>query len=76
MLADLSARIHQANIVTACQFCNSTTSRDRSPFTMEEVIAVLPDDPEDALRAVAETLQQMLDGAARGTEPGLRLRGG
>jgi hypothetical protein len=28
---DLAKRIHEANIVTACQFCNSTTSRDRSP---------------------------------------------
>lgn len=59
--AQLATRIHEANIVTACQFCNSTTSRDRAPFTMEEVIAALPDDPEEALRAVAEQLQSVLD---------------
>jgi hypothetical protein len=28
---------------------------------MEEVIAALPDDPEEALRAVAEKLQRVLD---------------
>lgn len=59
--ASLAARIHEANIVTACQFCNSTTSRGRASFTMEEVIAALPDDPEDALRAAAENLQHILD---------------
>jgi len=57
----LTGRIHDANVVTACQFCNSTTSRDRAPFTMEEVIADLPDDPDEALVAVAEKLQTILD---------------
>lgn len=37
---DLVARFHEANLVTACQFCNSTTSRDRAAFTMEEAIAL------------------------------------
>jgi hypothetical protein len=57
----LAGRIHAANVVTACQFCNSTTSRDRAPFTMEEVIAELPLDPDEALIAVAEKLQTILD---------------
>jgi hypothetical protein len=59
--SSLASRIHEANIVTACQFCNSTTSRDRAPFTMEEIIADLPADPEDALRALAQKLQEILD---------------
>jgi hypothetical protein len=59
--ATLAVWIHEANIVTACQFCNSTTSRDRAPFSMEEVIAGLPDDPEQALVALAEKLQLILD---------------
>jgi hypothetical protein len=59
--ADLAARIHEANVVTACQFCNSTTSRDRAPFSMEEAIAALPDDPEDAMVTLAEKLQVILD---------------
>jgi hypothetical protein len=40
--ARLATWIHEANIVTACQLCNNTTSRDRAPFTMEEVIAAPP----------------------------------
>ncbi|MGH2725102.1 MAG: hypothetical protein ACRDI0_12765 [Actinomycetota bacterium] len=59
--ASLAVWIREANIVTACQFCNSTTSRDRAQLTMEEIITSLPDDPEDALRAVAEKLQVILD---------------
>jgi hypothetical protein len=59
--APLTTRIHDANIVTACQFCNSTTSRDRAPFTMEDVIAELPSDPEEALRLLHEKLQVILD---------------
>lgn len=59
--ASLAARIHEANIVTACQFCNSTTSRDRAAFTMEDVIVGLPDDPEEALVAVTEKLQRILE---------------
>lgn len=59
--AALATRIHDANIVTACQFCNSTTSRDVAPFTMEDVIAELPSDPEDALHDLHEKLQMILD---------------
>jgi hypothetical protein len=61
----LAARIHDANVVTACQFCNSTTSRDIAPFTMEEAIANLPGDPEKALGALAQKLQVIQD-AKRG----------
>lgn len=58
---DLTRRIHEANIVTACQFCNSTTSRDRTVYTMEEVIAELPAEPQEALEILAERLQPILD---------------
>lgn len=58
---DLAKRIHEANIVTACQFCNSTTSRDRAAATMEELIASLPDDSEEALVALSERLQPILE---------------
>lgn len=53
--------IHEANIVTACQFCNSTTSRDRAPMTMEELIARGPEDPRALYVAVVEELQTILD---------------
>lgn len=57
---DVATRIHEANIVTACQFCNSTTSRDLASFTMQEVIAQLPPDPADAVAIVEEKLQTIL----------------
>lgn len=69
---DLATRIHEANIVTACQFCNSTTSRDRAPLTMEEAIAALPDDPEEALVALSERLQEILDAKRKKVEWKLR----
>lgn len=58
---ELVSRIHEYNIVTACQFCNSTTSRDRAPFTMEEAIAELPSDPEDALVVLSDKLLEVLE---------------
>lgn len=48
------------NIVTACQFCNSTTSRDLAPFTMQEVIGELPPDPTDAVAKVEQKLESIL----------------
>src|SRR5207245_1074453 len=59
--ARLVRDIHEANIVTACQFCNSTTSRDRAPITMEELIAGAPEDPRALFEAVVEQLQAVLD---------------
>lgn len=38
-LAELSRRIDEANTVTACSFCNSTTSRDLAPKSMQDLIA-------------------------------------
>ena len=58
---DFATRIHEANIVTACQFCNSTTSRDRALYTMEELIAQLPSEPDEAISLLAEKLQVILD---------------
>lgn len=57
----LASRIHEANVVTACQFCNSTTSRDIAPFTMEEAIATVPTDPDEAVQALANKLRPVLE---------------
>ncbi len=57
----LAHDIHEANIVTACQFCNSTTSRHRSPVTMEELIATGPVDPKGLYESVVQRLQAILD---------------
>lgn len=59
--AALATRIHDANVVTACQFCNSTTSRDVAPVTMEAIIAELPLGPDEAIAAVADRLQPVLE---------------
>lgn len=59
--ARLVRDIHEANIVTACQFCNSTTSRDRATVTMEELIDGSPEDPGSLYEAVVEQLQKILD---------------
>ena len=58
--AELAGHIHDANVVTACHFCNSTTSRNIAMFTMAEAIAALPDDPEEALAVLREKLQAVL----------------
>lgn len=58
---ELANRIHEMNIVTACQFCNSATSRGVAPFTMEEVIASLPADPHEAIAATEIKLQPILE---------------
>lgn len=58
---ELANRIHEANIVTACQFCNSATSRDIAAFTMDEVIANLPLDPHEAIATAAIRLQPILE---------------
>jgi hypothetical protein len=57
----LARDIHEANIVTACQFCNSTTSRDRSPFTMEDLILGAPSDLQSMYQFVVEKLQAILE---------------
>jgi hypothetical protein len=61
----LAARLHETNIVTACQFCNSTTSRDVAPFSMEDIIADLPDDPDEAVARLAQELQPLLESKRR-----------
>jgi hypothetical protein len=53
--------IQEANIVTACQFCNSTTSRDRAPVTMEQLIDSGPEQPAALYEVVVEQLQGILD---------------
>ncbi len=59
--AELAGRIDEANTVTACSFCNSTTSRDRRARTMEELIVNSPGGPLQVLQAVAAELQSILN---------------
>ena len=48
----LSATIDAANTITACSFCNSTTSRDRSDRSMTELIEAPTSGPEETYSAI------------------------
>lgn len=59
-IEDVVARIDVANTVTACSFCNSTTSRARSSRSMPGLIADSPSDPREAVRAIEVALGEVL----------------
>jgi hypothetical protein len=46
---ELARHIDLANTVTACSFCNATTSRSRAPMSMTDSIAGAPDGPADVI---------------------------
>ena len=59
-LADLAVRLDTLNTVTACSFCNSTTSRTKAPVSMRDVIAAGPGDVGGLVDAVTEALKAAL----------------
>jgi hypothetical protein len=58
--ADLVRTLDVLNTVTACSFCNSTTSRDVSATSMTDLILATPGSPEDVVNAVAQELSAIL----------------
>ena len=59
--AELAAQIDAANTVTACSFCNATTSRAQAPTSMTALIETAPDGtPEEIRRHVTEGLDGIL----------------
>lgn len=56
----LVAEIDAANTVTACGFCNSTTSRDRHRCDMTTLLSV-PGGPEEVLAAIQRELSEILE---------------
>lgn len=58
-LRELSEKIDAANTVTACSFCNSTTSRSRSPLDMASLLS-LGDDPDQVVNSAIEKLGEIL----------------
>ena len=48
--AELAARIDAANTVTACSFCNATTSRAQAPASMTSLIETAPDGTPEEIR--------------------------
>lgn len=56
--AELSARLDAMNTISACQFCNATTSRTRTDVSMSELItgAVDVEAVEAAVRTACEAI--------------------
>lgn len=55
---ELTARLDAINTVSACQFCNATTSRTRTDVSMTELIAkcTWAEEVEATVRAACETI--------------------
>lgn len=56
----VAADIDAANTVTACSFCNSTTSRNRAPISMTDLIAQGPSEPTAMLAHLSQALNDIL----------------
>jgi hypothetical protein len=48
--AEIAAQIDAANTVTACSFCNATTSRAQAPTSMTSLIETAPDGTPEEIR--------------------------
>ena len=60
-IAGLAAQIDAANTVTACSFCNATTSRAQAPTSMTALIETASDGtPEEVRRHIAAELGGIL----------------
>jgi hypothetical protein len=58
----LSGRTDETDTISACSFCNSTTSRDHAAISMTEAIAGAPGGPaEDIYEHVTKDLAQILE---------------
>lgn len=57
---DLAKAIDAANTVTACSFCNSTTSQNSSETSMGELIQSLADDPSEIIEKITIFLDVIL----------------
>jgi hypothetical protein len=58
---NISQRIDSLNTVTACSFCNSTTSRDASEKTMGQLLYAVQGGPDEVLAYIATELQLVLE---------------
>lgn len=63
-----SLQIDLANTVTACSFCNSTTSRDRNTKSMRDLIFEVEGTPEDVIQHVKKELNSILDRKSKEVE--------
>jgi hypothetical protein len=58
---ELVQQLDTANTVTACSFCNSTTSRDRQPKDMDQLLTEATGTPNEVVTTVIAKLQQILE---------------
>lgn len=57
----LSRKIDAVNTVTACSFCNSTTSRDANSISMRDLIRSSTGCPCEVVSQIASALQPILE---------------
>ena len=57
----LSREIDAINTVTACSFCNSTTSRDSSSTSMSDLIRTSTGGPGDVVNSISSALHPILE---------------
>lgn len=57
---DLTWKIELKNMITACSFCNSMTSRAKHDVTMQSVIESAPDSPRGLMEAVEKEARRAL----------------
>lgn len=57
---NISKAIDEWNTISACSFCNSTTSRDSVPADLTDLILNTPGDPETVLEAVKLAVASVL----------------
>lgn len=57
---EFAGQVNARNTVTACHFCNATTSRMRAPQSMREIIESAAGDRGTALKNVGDVCQQIL----------------
>ena len=59
-IKEYSLQVDSANTVTACRFCNSTTSRDRNTKDMRDLIFEVKGTAEEVIQHVKEELKSIL----------------
>jgi hypothetical protein len=57
----LSKEIDAINTVTACSFCNSTTSRDSNTISMSDLIRTSVGSPSEVVSKIASSLKPILE---------------
>jgi len=60
-LEEHAEQLERENMVTACAFCNSTTSRDKHSTTMEDLIADAGTTWEEVLSALQAEAKKILN---------------